>query len=56
MGLNTIEIKSYLNEMFENATEKFVVREVDEDDRVVRTRLVQTEEAAQLVKQEWQKR
>ena len=54
--MNTIEIKSYLNNMFEDATEKFVVREIDDDDKVIRTRLVQNEEAAQLVKQEWQKR
>lgn len=55
MGLmKRIEISTYLTEVMDS-DEKFIVREYRDDGTVVRTRVVQTQEAAENVKLEWQK-
>lgn len=55
MGLmKRIEISTYLTEVMDN-DEKFIVREFRDDGSILRTRVVQTREAAENVKLEWQK-
>lgn len=52
--MKTIEINTYLTEV-ENAEEKYVVREFDIDGNLIRTRVVQSQDDAKRVKEEWQK-
>jgi hypothetical protein len=52
--MKEIVIATFLNEV-EGAQEKYVVREVDDSGRVLRTRVVGSEYDAETVKLEWQK-
>lgn len=52
--MNKVEISMFLNEV-ENAEEKWVVREFDSEDRLIRTRVVASEEEANDVRLLWQK-
>jgi hypothetical protein len=52
--MKRIEITTYLTEVMDSG-EKYIVREFKDDGTVTRTRVVQTLEAAENVKLEWQK-
>lgn len=52
--MKRIEISTYLTEVLDSE-EKFIVREYCDDGTVSRTRVVQSQEAAENVKLEWQK-
>lgn len=52
--MKQIVISSFLNET-ESSQEKFVVREIDSEGRVLRTRVVATQYDAETVRLEWQK-
>lgn len=49
-----IEITTYLTEVMDS-DEKFIVREFRDDGSVLKTRVVQTREAAENVRLEWSK-
>ena len=52
--MKEIVISTFMNEV-EGAEEKYVVREIDDSGRVLRTRVVGSEYDAETVKLEWQK-
>jgi hypothetical protein len=52
--MKRIEISTYLTEVLDS-DEKYIVREYRDDGTVSRTRVVQSQEAAENVKLEWQK-
>ena len=53
--MNKIEISMFLSEVAE-AQEKWVVREFNDDGHLLRTRVVGSEDEANNVRVEWQKR
>jgi len=55
MNTNDIRITTFLNEIVDGAVEKYVVREYNNQDTVVRTRQVSSKQDAENVKLEWQK-
>ena len=55
-GINMIEISVFLSEVVDS-DQRYVVREYNEDkSRVLRTRVVATQDEAESVKLEWSKR
>lgn len=52
---NRIVVTPFLNE-YTSTDEKWVVRELDSEGNVLRTRMTQTHEDAEAVRREWEKR